>query len=97
MSESDRKAIELVNEMISERGKDYGDPYQGGAALGKIWAGILSDYLQTQIDDLPPHIVYLMMSGVKLSRAARPFTIKQDNYVDGIAYLHLAEETSRAP
>jgi hypothetical protein len=90
-------AIDLVNEMIKDRGKDYGNPYEGGAALGKIWAGILSDHLQTDIPDLPPHVVYLMMTGVKLSRAARPFTHKQDNYIDGIAYIHLAEETSRAP
>lgn len=87
----DRPAIEAVHQMIVERGQGYGDPQAGGKALGKTWAGILSDALQTEIPDLSPRVVYLMMAALKLNRAARPFKFSQDDYVDGIAYLHLAE------
>lgn len=89
------RAIDKVKETMAERGKDYEGkrgPKFGAAQLGRMWAALLADHLGIPIKDIPPHIVMLMMVQLKLSRAARPYSYKQDNYIDGIAYFDLAEQ-----
>lgn len=88
------RAIDKVKEILDERGKSYevnGGPAHGASQLGRMWAALLSEHYGIVLTDIPPHIVLLMMSQLKLSRAARPTGYKQDNYIDGIAYLDLAE------
>ena len=91
---SDR-AIDRVKAILEERGKAYETPEgpgHGAAQLGRAWASILSDYSGVQVPDIPPRIVLLMMVALKTSRAARPNGYQQDNYIDAIAYLDLAEQ-----
>ena len=91
---SDR-AIDKVKATKEERGKDYEGklgPKHGAKQLGRMWAALLSESMLVEVPDIPPHIVLLMMAQLKVSRAARPYSFKQDNYIDGIAYFDLAEE-----
>jgi hypothetical protein len=91
------KSIDLAKTIMDERGKDYSpdSPSFGATQLGRMWAATLSDHFQVPVKDIPPHVVLLMMAQLKVSRAARPFGFKQDNYLDGIAYLQLAEDSIR--
>lgn len=85
-------AIEEVRAILEDRGRDYGPVRFGAEQTGRVWAAIISEQLQTEIPDIPPHVVLLMMAAMKINRAVRPFRQKQDNYTDGIAYVQLAED-----
>lgn len=73
----------------------HGNFSDGHTRLGRTWAALLSEYLQTDVADLPPHIVELMLVALKLHRACRPFGRNEDDYVDGLNYLGFAAHDSR--
>ena len=81
-----------TEELIEDRGSVYGlDPLPGFRTTGRIWSALISDALGIDLPDIPPHVVGLMMTGLKLSRAARPTEKRdRDSYEDGVVYLNLA-------
>ena len=80
-----------------DRQAAYGHPSADFRATGRIYSAILERWLQSEgievcgfdgdpigLPDIPPRIVALMLTGVKLSReSAQP---KHDNRVDAIGY-----------
>lgn len=83
-----------VKEIMEERGHDYGHYLGNHETLGKIWTGILEQHYGKKFDhDIPPHVASLMMVAVKVNRAATPSRRKvDDNYLDGHAYLTIADK-----
>lgn len=78
----------------AERQAEHGPSQDGHRRLGRGWAALLSEWLQKDIPDLPPHVVELMCVELKVHRAARPFLRNQDDYDDAAAYLAFAERDS---
>lgn len=72
-----------TEELLAERGQDYGDPVDTHIRIAEVWSGILGHPVQ-------PVEVALMMVGLKLVRAAKGPT-KQDSYDDAHAYVSIAE------
>lgn len=83
------KAVELG------RQSQHGDHTAGHRRLGRAWAAILSDFMQEDLPDLPPHVVELLLVALKVQRAARPFRRSEDDYVDGLNYLQFAARDSK--
>lgn len=69
-----------------DRNKDYGNPANDFAATGKIWSGLLSAKLTS---DITASEVALMMAALKLRREANKH--KPDNIIDAHGYLDCAE------
>jgi len=76
------------------RQSSYSHPAQDFRATGRQWGAILENWLRSlgweqEVPDIPPRIVALMMTNLKLSREAhKP---KRDNRVDGAGYLLCAD------
>lgn len=85
---------ERTAELRENRGAVYGrDPRPGFENTGRIWGAILSDWFGRRIADIPPHVVSLMIAGLKSSRAARPTEKRDhDSYEDAVVYLKMAED-----
>lgn len=81
-----------VLEVLKSRAREHGDALVGGTQLGRTWAALLSDHFKIVIEDIPPHVVYLMLSSLKTHRAVRPQVYNEDDYVDIHGYAHLAKE-----
>jgi hypothetical protein len=77
------EACRLVN---GPRQGDYGTPRQNYEGIAKVWSGILSNRLKS---DITPEEAALMMVGLKLQRQAQKH--KQDNLVDAHGYLLVYE------
>ena len=82
-----------LKQLRDERGKDYGPVRQNHEAIGAIFDGILHqfgwDFRSKCLKD-NPHIVTLLMSGLKHSREA--YKHKRDNIADAHNYLDFTEE-----
>jgi hypothetical protein len=82
------EANDLVN---GPRQASYGTPFENYTGIAKVWSGILSRKLQT---DITPEEAALMMVGLKVQRQAMHH--KRDNLVDAHGYLlvyaHIAAE-----
>lgn len=78
-----------------ERQPIHGDFRDNLRQTGRTWAALLSNHLQFNVPDLPPHVVAAMMVSFKLERAVRPFQ-KEDNedWCDARNYLDVGEETA---
>lgn len=81
-----------ATQTVEERNSVYGPMTESAENTGKIWAGMLSMYFEQDLEPLPPWLVHLMVGGLKLGRACRPYGYHADNYVDAQAYLHAANE-----
>lgn len=68
----------------------YGDAEPNHARTGRMWAALLSEHYQTDLAEIPPHVVAAMMVVFKMGRAVRPFKFLADNYVDAAQYLEFA-------
>jgi hypothetical protein len=67
--------------LTDTREDTYGNFWNNHRRIGVIWAELL------ELDeDIPPHLVALMMSIVKISRAVND-SKHADNYVDAVAYI----------
>jgi hypothetical protein len=74
----------------SDRGNDYGHPFDDFSKTGKIWGAVLNDWKKSpDLADVPPELVALCMVGVKISRQTNRH--KRDNLVDGCGYFKTAE------
>ena len=80
----DSVAREAVDAVAGARNDSYGDPSVNLTRIAKMWGAYLDC-------DITASDVAKMMTIVKLSRSRHRYT--RDNYVDGVAYLLLAEET----
>ena len=79
----------------AERHKVYGDPKENHIGIAQIWAPLLQPHAAAVAAGapLPPHVVALMMVGLKLDRMR--ITYHQDNYDDLRNYLLFAEQWQR--
>lgn len=73
-----------TQELLDEKGKDWGDPVITHTRIAQVWSGILDHEVQ-------PHQVALCMASMKLVRS----DINPDNpdsLKDGAAYIRIAEQ-----
>lgn len=79
-----------------DRREAYGEPHKVFTAYAKLWSGLLSSKLRT---DITPNDVALMMVALKLTREAH--SPADDNVVDAHGYLIMLDEVKcnqhRAP
>lgn len=74
-----------------ERHPVYGDPMDSHANIGLVWTAILQQHYGIKLPEaIPPHIVALMMAGMKVQRSTRAF--HKDNYDDLSVYAKFAEQ-----
>ena len=77
------------NDILNERGKQYGDALLTHQMIGKIWTGILLDKLKPGME-IEPHEVTVCMDGLKSARLIRNPRLK-DSYTDKPGYTELTE------
>lgn len=84
---------ETVKSTIAEREAVYGSPILMQQFVSAHWTAILrAHYQDPNFPTIPPHLVGLMLSALKIHRAACPFPKKDaDSYIDGHAYLDFAQ------
>ena len=73
-----------TQELLDEKGRDWGDPVATWARVAQVWSGILDHEVQ-------PYQAALCMAGMKLVRG----DINPDNpdsLKDGAAYIRIAEQ-----
>jgi hypothetical protein len=78
----DGEARSLV---FGARNATYGSPALDFTVIGRIWAAILSAHLQEHIEDIPPDVVAVLLTGLKLGRQGRT-PGHHDSRVDVIGY-----------
>lgn len=80
-------ASDAVATMKGDRQRTHGDPMVTLARIAGMWGAYLGR------DDLGAADVAAMMTMLKLARARHAY--ERDHYLDGIAYLLLAEDAAR--
>jgi hypothetical protein len=76
---------EKIKDILEHRQEIYGDAEQNFIAIGRIWGALLN------VPDIQPHVVSLMMDGLKSVRCiANP--LYQDSWDDKIGYIQHARE-----
>ena len=73
-----------VDDIICERGLQYGDPVESLTAIAEIWSTLLRGKLAPG-HCVSPSDVGLLMAALKIVRQSN--THKRDNLVDAIGYL----------
>lgn len=70
----------------TERQSVYGDPLKNHHGIAMMWATLLAPWWERirDYEPIPPHVVALMMSALKLNRMRLGF--KEDNYDDLAIY-----------
>lgn len=73
--------------------REYGNFRDGHEQVGKMWTALLEAHYGTKLThELPGYMVALMMSALKLRRAAYGASnYIEDNYIDGVNYLEFAK------
>ncbi len=85
-----------ASEIVKEREKDYGNPWDCHRAIGQTWGAILRQTGWTPpggpiFDErLPSSVVALMMAALKIVRLSHNST--RDSFLDAHVYLDFAEE-----
>lgn len=88
--------LEKLKAIQEERTNQYGDADFGHGNLGLIWTGLLQNHFGfTFPSPIPAHVVLEMMAAAKCNRAVLE-GYREDDFLDGINYLLLAEQ-SKAP
>ena len=77
------------NDILNERGKQYGDALLTHQMIGKIWTGILLTKLKPGME-IEPHEVTVCMDGLKSARLIQNPRLK-DSYTDKPGYTELTE------
>jgi hypothetical protein len=88
----DSDGIEAIARALvyGDRNETYGPPGHDFECTGRKWAATLSAHTGTHIPDIPPVIVAIMMTDLKMSRmASNPEHL--DSRVDGIGYILCAD------
>ena len=86
------KIIKKISKIRKERGTQYGGIELSHESIGLVWQGVLQSYYQKPIPPIPPHVVALMMAGLKTSRAATPLGYQEDDYLDFMNYANFGSE-----
>jgi len=86
---------ERLAEIMIERQKVYGDPEQNYHNIAQLWAGLLQPWahLIAVGKPVPPHVIALMMSALKMSR--QRITFHADNFDDLANYQLFAKAWQR--
>ncbi|HXE63254.1 MAG TPA: DUF4406 domain-containing protein [Bryobacteraceae bacterium] len=79
------------------RGTAYGHPAEDYACNGRIWAALLTHWLENHhpgiltapIPDIDPSVACLMMTGLKATRAVKTPSLR-DSFTDGAGYFECA-------
>jgi hypothetical protein len=80
-----------VSDTLANRQQDYGPNPFNNETTGKAWEAILEARWQVKLPGpIDALSVALMMSALKLTRAATPFGFRDDNYVDMVGYAMIA-------
>ena len=79
-------ASDAVATMMGDRSRTHGPPMQTLARIAGMWGAYLDK-------ELGAADVAAMMTMLKLARARHAY--ERDHYLDGIAYLLLAEDAAR--
>ncbi len=75
-----------------QRSREYGNSTFNHMNVGLMWTGILQCYFHQKLpEQIPSHIVSLMMAALKMSRAAEGI-YKEDDYIDAGVYMYMAEK-----
>ncbi|NBQ70169.1 MAG: hypothetical protein EBU46_15580 [Nitrosomonadaceae bacterium] len=93
MSENNPDILTQVDGIISERGRNYGDPRESFCQIAEIWTTLLRSQLAPG-QKVSASDVGLLMAALKIVRQSN--THKRDNLVDAIGYLTIVsrlEET----
>ena len=77
------------NDILNERGKQYGDALLTHQMIGKIWTGILLAKLKPGME-IEPHEVTVCLDGLKSARLIQNPRLK-DSYTDKPGYTELTE------
>lgn len=87
---------ERTKELLAERGAQYGDATAGHQNVGLIWTGLLRGRYGAQAlpYPIPPDVVALMMTALKLYRAGLDTPHHEDNFDDAHVYLEIARKAS---
>lgn len=81
---------------IEDRRKKYGPAEAAHAAFGKVVTALIEQHYGIELDHaIPAHLAALIQVGSKIVRAAAPTPCHEDNYVDGIGYLIIAQEAEQ--
>lgn len=82
--------LELAAGLVrGPRQRDYGEPAETGAAIGRMWGAILSAHFRRPIRDIPAPVVWMMLICVKQIRHAHRY--KRDNTIDIAGYADCAD------
>lgn len=74
-----------IDALLEQRQEDYGDAVNNFRTIGRIWGAFLG------ISDIPPHVVALMMDGLKSVRCiANP--LHTDSWNDKHGYTSHGQE-----
>jgi hypothetical protein len=74
-----------IDDILADRQETYGDAKENFIAIGRIWGALL------RIEDIEPHMVALMLDGMKSVRCSvNPY--HNDSWVDKIGYTEHAVE-----
>lgn len=99
-----REALQKVKEIYSQpeplnpeearelRGNQYGHFHLNHEAVGLIWTGIISSWLDARLPIIPASLVETMMAGLKLWRMVRA-PENTDSHVDCLNYAKMVEES----
>lgn len=90
---------EKGKQLQEQRGSVYGPWRENMEYLAENWHSLLAMYYSKfgiTLPPLPGWLPPMMLSSLKLLRAAYPSVYHKDNYDDERVYLHFAEEMQKA-
>lgn len=95
LPEGERITDEAWRLVMGDRQSSYNHPARDFEATGRMWAAILTNWLDLDepMPDVHPRIVALMIAMVKVSRESHKH--KHDNLVDLIGYALCADRVTR--
>lgn len=86
---------EAQAEIMAKRQEVYGEPKANHKNIAQIWAGLLQPWAHriARGDPLPPHVVALLLVGLKYSRMR--YVFHDDNFMDAHNYEMFAKAFHR--
>lgn len=77
-----------------QRKGKYGDAYDNGKCVGRMWAAMLEVHYKVPLEDLPPEMVHKMMVAFKIHRMVID-PVDDDHYDDAGVYGELARQSAK--
>lgn len=84
-------------EIEAQRATEYGEAQFSHQQIGRVWAAMLSRHLTIPVNDIPPRLVALMMTALKVMRVSGPDDqcASEDTYDDLAVYAGFARRWDR--